>query len=114
MPECFAAYRLQTRGVTGTPKATNFPFVVLKRAVDTFGLTGPDGRSANAQAVNQRLADTWLNFAWVHMGNGSWRMALHAFAQHVRYAPRRWRACLSCGWSLLRMARRSMQPSPER
>lgn len=109
MPLCFAAYRLQTKGVTGTPKAINFPFVVLKRAVDTFGLVGPDGRSANALAVHQRLADTWLNFAWVHMENGNRRTALHALAQHVRHAPRRWRAVLRCAWSLAHMLRRSLR-----
>jgi len=109
MPQCFAAYRLHTKGVTGTPKATNFPFVVLKRAVDTFGLTGPDGRSANAQAVSQRLADTWLTFAWVHVDSGSRRIALHALAQHLKCAPNRLRACMRCSMCLARMVRRSLQ-----
>jgi glycosyltransferase involved in cell wall biosynthesis len=109
MPQCFAAYRLQTKGVTGTPKAINFPFVVLKRAVDTFGLTGPDGRNASAQAVNQRLADTWLNFALLHIDRGSRRIALHALAKYVQYAPRRWHACLRYGRSLVHMVQRSLQ-----
>jgi len=108
MPLCLAAYRLQTKGVTGTPKTTNFPFVVLKRAVDSFGLTGPDGRTADAQAVGQRLADTWLSFASVHIDRGSKRIALDALAQHLRCAPQRARAILNCALSLARMMRRSI------
>ncbi len=103
MPNCFAAYRIHSKGVTGTPKTTNFPFVVLKRAIDTFGLTGPDGRTVERSAMYQRMADTWLNFAVVHTQNGSRRIALHALAQYLRYSPRRLGAVRRAGSSLMRL-----------
>jgi glycosyltransferase involved in cell wall biosynthesis len=91
IPECFALYRIHGTGITGTPRATNFPYVVLKRAVETMGLSGPDGRSANAGAVRKRLADTWLNFALLHLRRGSptlGREALHKYLAIARYHPR--------------------------
>lgn len=102
MPLCFAAYRLQTRGVTGTPKSTNFPYVVLKRALDTYGLAGADGRRADARAVHQRLADTWLMFALMHLDRGSRPLAIGALARYLWQAPQRWRAVVKCLSVLLR------------
>lgn len=108
LPLCLAAYRLQTRGVTGTPKATNYPFVVLERALTTFGLSGPDGRRADARVVAQRLADSWLSFALGHIDRGSRRLALAALTRYLYMSPNRARALLKCGSGLARLTKRSL------
>jgi hypothetical protein len=103
MPRCFAAYRLHSESVTGTPKETNFAFLVLKRAVDTYGFTGPDGRTANENLVTQRMADTWLNYARVHLERGSKRLAVRGMTQHILHAPHRARAIFRCGTLVARV-----------
>lgn len=92
LPLCFAAYRLHAESVTRTPKSVNFAYTVLKRAVDAHGVTGPDGRSADPIRVAQRLADTWLDYAMVHMGRGSKQQALRGLVEYVRHSPRPLRA----------------------
>lgn len=92
LPYCFAAYRLHASSVTRTPKPTNFAFTVLKRAVDAHGVTGPDGRHADPIRVAQRLADTWLDYALVHIARGSKSLGIRGLVHYVRESPRPIRA----------------------
>lgn len=93
MDRCQALYRIHEQGVTGTPRSVNFGYVVLKRAVDTFGLRGPDGRTADATLVRHRLATIRLNFVQLHMHRGSVGVALAALPSYLqlsRWRPRAW------------------------
>jgi glycosyltransferase involved in cell wall biosynthesis len=93
MNRCQALYRIHEQGVTGTPRAVNFGYVLLKRAVDTFGLRGPDGRVADAALVRQRLATIRLNFAQLHAERGSLRVALPALLSYLQlsqWRPQAW------------------------
>lgn len=92
MPRCFALYRIHERGITGTPKTTNFSYLVLSRAIERTGLAGPDGRRADKAVVEKRLADSWLYFAEVHLKRGDRRIAGKALRTYVRLSGFRPRA----------------------
>lgn len=86
MEACLALYRQHPGGVTGTPKKTNYPYLVLSRAIERSGLSGPDGRRASAEKVNERLAQTWLDFAILHLTRGDHALGRSAMYKYVSTA----------------------------
>src|SRR5262249_28052191 len=52
----FAVYRLHGENNTTKPKAVNYEYEVVKRAVERWGLTGPDGNAVNSQILRRRMA----------------------------------------------------------
>lgn len=110
MPFCFAAYRAHGSSVTRTPKPTNFEYVVLKRAIDAHGLTGPDGRRADPVRVAQRLAGIWLDYSIVHLNRGSKLLGIRGLFGYVTNSPRRLHALIRAAAVLGRgMIRKSLQ-----
>lgn len=107
IPRCLALYRIHPRGITGTPRTTNFPYLVLKRAVDTIGLVGPDGRAVARSVVRRRLAKSWLNFSLLHLDRGDASIGRRALREYLRvtgYSPS---SLVNCAVVLARKLMRS-------
>lgn len=86
LDRCHALYRIRSQSITSTPRRENYPALVLQRSLDRHGLAGPDGRRADASAVNARLAASWLNFALLHIDRGDRHVGQKAMWQFVRQA----------------------------
>lgn len=79
-------YRTLPGSVSRTPRATNFEYEVLKRAVQRWGLVGPDGSTADAAALDRRLEGLQLAHAHSHLHHGdprvAWQVYRGAIARH--------------------------------
>jgi len=76
-----ALYRIRPNSITWAPKPVNDEFEILRRAVERWGVTGPDGRQADAARLRGRLTRSCTNFGLMHLGSGDARLAMYAFKQ---------------------------------
>ncbi len=79
-----ALYRQHPSSLTQRAPSANFHAMVVERAIERWGLKGPDGRDADARAVARSLARSWRNYALVHLQVGDRRVATRACAQSLR------------------------------
>lgn len=91
-----ALYRQHPASITRSAPRDNYRGRVVQRALDTWGLTGPDGRVANAAAVRAELAGSWSQFAYAQLQAGQRRAARHSVREALRVQPGHWP-----GWKLL-------------
>lgn len=91
-----ALYRQHPASITrGTPR-DNYRGRVVQRALDTWGLAGPDGRQADAAAVRKELAGSWSQFAYAQLQAGQRAAARRSVREALRVQPAHWP-----GWKLL-------------
>lgn len=79
-----ALYRQHTASLTRSAPKTNWQALVLERALERWGLEGPDARRADGPAVSGVLARSWRNFALLHIRAGNPRLAVQAWARSLR------------------------------
>lgn len=91
-----ALYRKHPASITRSAPRDNYRGRVVQRAVDTWGLAGPDGRQADAAAVRERLAGSWSEFAYAQLQAGQRAAARRSARQALRVQPGHWP-----GWKLL-------------
>ena len=65
-----AVYRHHGGNSTQQPKGTNYPYVVVTRALARWGARGPDGRAPDSEALRDRLAEVCFGFAYEHLWKG--------------------------------------------
>jgi len=76
-----ALYRQHPASITRSPPRDNYRGRVVQRAIDTWGLAGPDGRKADATAVRSELAASWSQFAYAQLAAGQ-RVAARRSLRH--------------------------------
>jgi len=91
-----ALYRQHPASITRSTPRDNYRGRVLQRALDTWGLAGPDGRLADAAAVRAELAGSWSQFAYTQLQAGQRAAARHSVREALRVQPGHWP-----GWKLL-------------
>jgi glycosyltransferase involved in cell wall biosynthesis len=91
-----ALYRQHPASITRGVPRDNYRGRVVQRALDTWGLAGPDGRVANATAVRNELASSWSQFAYAQLEAGQRSAARRSAHQALRVHPGHW-----IGWKLL-------------
>jgi glycosyltransferase involved in cell wall biosynthesis len=74
-----ARYRLHSGGATRPVRSESNELKVLMRAIERFGLTGPDGRGADRSALRRRIATLWFDHGHSHFWNGDPTIAKLAF-----------------------------------
>jgi glycosyltransferase involved in cell wall biosynthesis len=79
LPQCVALYRLHGQGVTRLPKRVNYPYLVLRRALETLGSSGHGGRNVDRAAMDARLAKLCFR-------RGDPRLARGAFLQSLKHS----------------------------
>lgn len=85
----FALYRLHGEGCIKKWPAENFERIVVQKALDTWGLSGPDGKITAISDIRKRLADTSFSFGYHHFWEGDPRIAFRAFVESTRDHPAR-------------------------
>lgn len=92
----FALYRQHPASITRGAPCDNYRGLVVRRALDTWGLAGPDGRLADATAVRAELAGSWSQYAYTQLQAGQRKEARASIRQALRVNPAHW-----IGWKLL-------------
>ena len=88
----YSFYRDVANSLTNTPKALNFGYLIVQKAVKEWGVSGPDGRSLKPQQINTRLAGLAFGFGYLQLHSGSPRLATQAFVDAIKHDPLMWRA----------------------
>lgn len=91
-----ALYRQHPASITRGVPRDNYRGRVVQRAIDTWGLAGPDGRLANADSVRDGLASSWSQFAYAQLEAGHRSAARLSARQALRVHVGHW-----AGWKLL-------------
>lgn len=100
----YSFYRSAPASLTSAPKKQNFEYLVVQRALETWGLTAPDGKSLPIAQIESRLAKLARDFGYAHYHQGSITLAREAYHAAVKHQPANMRAWLY----LLRSGFRSM------
>lgn len=88
VPQPLALYRQHASSITRSAPKANYRGRVLQSALDRWGLSGPDGRAANAHAVRQALAGSWSEYAYTQLEAGQKSEARRSALQALRVQPR--------------------------
>ena len=92
----YALYRQHPASITRGAPRDNYRGRVVQRALDAWGLVGPDGRQADAAAVRAELAGSWSQYAYTQLEAGQRTAARGSIRQALRVDPAHW-----VGWKLL-------------
>lgn len=92
----FALYRQHPASITRAAPRDNYRGRVVQRALDAWGLAGPDGRRADVHAVRRELAGSWSQFAYAQLQAGQRAAARVSIREALRMQPTHW-----AGWKLL-------------
>jgi glycosyltransferase involved in cell wall biosynthesis len=84
-----ALYRILPGSVSFRPKPVNYEYEVVRRAVQRWGLTGPDGQQASAERIRRRLDDLEIAHGYTHLLRGDPSVALQAYGKAIRKHPMR-------------------------
>ena len=63
--------------------ATNFEYLLKKKALDRWGNTGPDGTVTDPHEIDRALTKSWFGHGCLHYGCGDPKIACRAFARCV-------------------------------
>jgi glycosyltransferase involved in cell wall biosynthesis len=97
-------YRIHGESITRRVHGVNYGYLVLKKALDRWGVVGPDGTRTPLHVVRKTLARVWFGYGYMHYHSGDPALAREAFRRCIRYRPL-WYA----GWLYwLRSALRSL------
>lgn len=77
----FALYRVHGNGCAKKWPNENYELMVVEKALNRWGLTGPNGEITPTAAIRKRLADTCFSFGYHHYHEGDLRLAAQSFAQ---------------------------------
>ena len=98
----FALYRLHGEGCIKKWPGENYERLVVEKALNRWGLEGPDGERTDPVAIKQRLADTSFSFGYHHFWEGDSRLALRAFRHAATHHPTRLAAWRYLGLSAVK------------
>jgi hypothetical protein len=82
-----ALYRQHPASITRGAPRDNYRGRVVQKALDTWGLAGPDGRRAEATTVRAGLARSWSEFAYVQLGAGQRAAARRSIRRALAVEP---------------------------
>lgn len=80
-----ALYRQHPASTTAKISDVNYEYLVVKEAVDKWGYSGPDGRSANIRNVRRRLARLCFSHGYLHFFGGKADIAAQAFHESLTW-----------------------------
>jgi glycosyltransferase involved in cell wall biosynthesis len=81
MTMMMAAYRIHTSSTTRKPPCENYGHRVLTRALQRYGVSGPDGATADLPEVRRRLQQLSIDFGYYHFMYGDPCAAAVAYRQ---------------------------------
>ena len=89
-----ALYRIHPGNITARVNDINYGYLILSRAVETWGESGPDGRLPPAGLVSARLARLSFDHGLTHLKRGNPRIAADAFWTSLAHSGFRFKTIL--------------------
>lgn len=83
----YALYRLHGEGCIKKWPNENYERIVVEKALNTWGLEGPDGTRTDPAAMRGRLTQTSFSFGYHHYWGGDPHLAKAAFRECVQAKP---------------------------
>jgi len=93
-----ALYRIHQASITSSVKDVNYEYLILSRAIERWGETGPDGRMPPNGMVSARLARSSFGHGYAHFKHGDPEISVSSFRQsitHSRGNPKTVMLCLA-------------------
>lgn len=84
-------YRKHGANVTSRPPERNYAYRAVSSAISRHGLRGPDGRTADPEAVERYLAALCRSHAYNHFWRGNPCLAVEAISQTRKHGHLSWR-----------------------
>lgn len=97
-----ALYRVHSESSTRVPRATSSEYAVLRRALEKYGMAGPDGAVVDQSLVDARLAKLCFDHGYMHFWRGEPSIAAKAFVQANRHGAFSVRTMMYAGVSYVR------------
>ena len=82
-----AVYRMGEAGMAAKAPDTNWELTVIRRALDQWGRTAPDGSTVPRSRVRNRLGRLNYNFGYRQFSTGRYGVARRAFVAAIRQRP---------------------------
>ncbi len=80
-----ALYRQHPANITRSAPTANYRRLVIERALERWGFSGPDGRHVDRRALAQSLAKCCSDFAAAQMAAGAGQLARQSIYDALRY-----------------------------
>ena len=87
LDRAYALYRIHGQGCVRRWPHVNYERVVVEKALQRWGLEGPNGETTPAKAIRKRLAETSFTFGYHHFWEGDPLLALKAFTHAAARRP---------------------------
>jgi glycosyltransferase involved in cell wall biosynthesis len=97
-----AYYRIHPESTTHVVRDEDYEYVVMQRALDAWGDTGPDGRKAPPKLLRDRLYRLFFVHGYRHFYRGKPKIAAASFQQALSRGRISWRATIYWVLSLIR------------
>lgn len=108
VPQPLALYRTHSANITRSAPTKNYQGIVIKRALDRWAFTSPDGTSASSEKVYRALARTWSDFGSASLAAGltaqAWQGGMMSIKTYWRQVSG-WKILVNTILRLLRGAR---------
>jgi glycosyltransferase involved in cell wall biosynthesis len=98
-----ALYRILPNSVSRSPKERNFELEVVQRALQRWGIEGPDGTRADPVAVQRRIESLQLAHGYAHLLRGNPHLALEAYRGALARHPLNLKLWLNAARAALRV-----------
>lgn len=83
----YALYRMRPQSATrSAPRTVSSEYFVVRRAIERFGVAGPNGREVSGSRLRERLATLSFDHGYRHFWSGDLRVAGESFRQSLRHA----------------------------
>jgi glycosyltransferase involved in cell wall biosynthesis len=80
-------YRILPNSVARTPTRVHYEYLIVQKAIATWGLAGPTGQRNSKRAIANRLAQMRFGFGYLHLKTGDPKIAAKAFADCIARRP---------------------------
>ena len=78
-------YRAHDGGITSSIRSVNYEYLILSRAVERWGETGPDSRAAPPRPASEQLARSSMNHGVAHSRRGDAEIAVQSLTLAIRH-----------------------------
>lgn len=90
----YSFYRAVPDSLSNRPKAVNYGYLILERALNQWGTVSLDGSRLDQRKITKRLHDLAMGFGYSHFHakHGSKKLARQWFLKAIKHDPLNWRA----------------------
>jgi len=85
-------YRILQQSLARTPREIHYEYEILKKAIDQWGVIGPNGENCKIVDIKKRFSDMFFTFGYLHFKDGNPMVAFKSFCQVIMRKPLKYKA----------------------